>query len=181
MGIHGLTTFFSGSNGDNIDSSMKEFIPYGSHLVTDGPGFLFHLLNSPEGLKINRQFGGSYLEFDSIIRNAYYDLVRMGFSLSVYFDGSSTLMKAATLKKRSSSRENEWLEMYNAVLGDDSNLDQKNLVLPPLSKQQFIYTLIALGVPLIFCDHEADQPIALACKEGNWQSIRQHYCYGADR
>lgn len=177
MGIHGLRSFLRDSCIE--DSIQREIIPYGSVLNVDAFGWLFHLMLGPEGLEISRQYGGDYFLFDNLIRKSYYELLDLGCTLHMYFDGGKTQMKAKTLTKRKEKRNEEWLNMYNASLGGDTNLNQKVLIIPPLTRQQFIYTLTALGVSLINCDCEADQAIALACLEGN-KCGRLHFCYGAD-
>lgn len=178
MGIIGLKKYLS--SDQNSDLAVKEWIPYGSRLNVDAFGWLFHLMNSPEGLSILRQYGGSYIDFDALIRKAYFEIISLGLTLSLYFDGRNTQMKMNTHKERDSKRAESWMAIYYASKSDNARLHQSTLDLPALTKQQFIYTMTSLGASLIYCDHEADQQIALSCKEANETSVRSCFCYGDD-
>lgn len=119
---------------------------------------------SPEGMVISRQHGGSYFELDNLIRKAYFNLINMGFTVTMYFDGHSTLFKEATLEKRLSTREQQWEEIYHITLLDNINIIQDKLSLPPLTFELFKYTLNSLGAEVIYSEYEADQDISIACK-----------------
>ena len=175
MGVIGLKKFLK-----RADVAVEESIPYGSHLNIDANGWLFEIINSAKGLAIQRQYGGSYTVFDNLIRNSYNDLVIAGFTMTFYFDGSDSLMKKAMRTERNSKRAERWMAVYLATLCEDAKLDQSNLDLPPLTTQQFIFTLMSLGVSMVHCNFEADQTIAIACMEAAESSTRPCYCYGND-
>ena len=174
MGIQGLKRYLKDRYNQNLCS--KESIPDGSFLHVDALGWMFHLMQSAEGLEIARQCGGSYIAFDSLIRKSYYDLVKLRFQPIFYMDGKSTNMKAATRKERDEKRAESWMALYNSlcVVG---RVDQTKLDLPPLTIQQFVHSLNALGLDVIHCPHEADQFMALKSVE---QPEQSHFCYGED-
>lgn len=174
MGIIGLKRFLQAEKVYVIED-----LPFGSHLLIDANGWLFHVIDSPDGLAIQRQLGGSYTAFDNLIRKAYSELIGGGFRISFYLDGRDSRMKVATKNERERDRSDPWMAIYNATRCDDDTLDQTTLNWPPLTKKQFIYTLISLGASLTYCKYEADQQIAIDCMIKNENSTRS-YCYGND-
>ena len=180
MGIKGLKKYID--SDANTHLHVTENIPYGSRLHVDGNGWMFHLMQSAEGLAISRQYGGSYIEYDSLVRKRYHGLINHGISLSFYFDGADSHMKSATKKERSIQRGESWMNVYNATVSRNPEPDQKILDLPPFTKQQFVSTLESLGAPMIFCKFEADQEMVLACNDANIRSkpSQLHYCFGDD-
>ena len=182
MGIKGLKQFLD--KEENSHLHVHEWVPHGSHLHVDANGWMFFAMSSAEGLAISKQYGGSYQEYDRIIRTKYHSMISAGFSLSFYFDGAESSMRSAKKKDRSLQRIQSWLAIRGAISIGDPEPNQKTLDLPPLTKQQFVSTLESIGAHLIFCDYEADQAIALACSSGNVQSTppeyQSHYCFGDD-
>ena len=162
MGIIGLKRFLLAEK-----VSVTERLPFGSHLLVDANGWLFHIIDSPDGLAIQRQQGGSYKAFDNLIRNSFSDLISLGFRLSFYFDGKDSCMKESTKRERNQNRPDPWMALYNATRCEDDNLDQSTLDWPPLTKMQFIYTLRSLGARITYCQYEADQQIAIDCMSMN--------------
>ena len=179
MGIKGLKHFLD--KEENLHLHVREWVPHGSHLHIDANGWMFFAMYSAEGLAISRQHGGSYREYDRIIRTKYHSMISAGFSLSFYFDGVESSMRSAKKKDRSLQRIQSWLAIRRAISIGDPEPDQKTFDLPPLTKQQFVSTLESIGAHLVFCDYKADQAIALACRTANIQSAQSHYCFGDEK
>lgn len=174
MGIQGLKKYLKDKNHPVF--FRTEWIPDGSYLHVDALGWMFHLMQSPDGREIARQCGGSYIAFDSLIRKSYYDLINFRFKVIFYLDGASSTMKAATRKERDEKRAESWMALYNSLCNVDW-VDQMKLDLPPLTIQQFVHSLNALGCDIIRCPYEADQFMALKSVE---QPDQSHFCYGED-
>lgn len=126
------------------------------------------------GKEILRQYGGSYSQLDKLIRIAYSELINLGLTLSFYFDGENSAMKEGTRRERDAKRYESWLAIHDSA-SQNLNEDQSMLDLPPLSMEQFVYTLTSVGAKQITSKFEADQMIAIATRDG-WS----HYCNGND-
>lgn len=175
MGIKGLKKYLESIPHKHGGESL----PRSSYLHVDANGWIFYLMRSPEGLQIARQFGGSYMGLDSVIRDSYIFLLCCGLRPIFYFDGRDTFMKKDTRNERNKKRLESQAAIYDAI-NADAIPDQKQLDLPPLTKLQFIHTLKSLGAVIVNCDYEADQEMVLACKKANSESDSLHYCYGDD-
>jgi XPG N-terminal domain len=180
MGVKGLKGYLDSEANSKLH--VTEPIPNGSRLHVDGNGWMFHLMKTPEGLAIPRQYGGSYIEYDSLLRKTYHGLLDLGISLTFYFDGADSHMKSTTKKERRLQRGESWMAVYNAIVSRDPEPDQKILDLPPFTKQQFLSTLESLGATMVHCEFEADQDMVLACRKANEKSkqSQSHYCFGDD-
>ena len=180
MGIKGLKHFLD--RDDNLHLHIKECLPYGSHLHVDANSWMLYLMFTAEGLAISKQYGGSYIEYDHIIRTNYDSLYSAGFTLSFYFDGAESIMESAMKKDRSLQQIESWLAIRGATSSGDPEPDQTVLDLPPFTKQQFVSTLESIQAHLIFCEYEAKQAMVVACRTANSQSIssQSHYCFGDD-
>ena len=178
MGIKGLKQFLDKEGNSHLH--VREWVPHGSHLHIDANSWMLFAMSLAEGLAISKQYGGSYREYDRYIRTKYRSMISAGFSLSFYFDCVESSMKSTTKKDRSLQRIQSWLAIRRAISIGDPEPDQTALDLPPLTKHQFVSTLESVGAHLVFCDYEADQAIALACRTANIQSAQSHYCFGDD-
>jgi hypothetical protein len=132
-----------------------EELKAGSKLLIDGSGLAIHLLGKSP-------IGGDYGAYDAavsifvgLVRDAQVDLV-------VYKDGKTKRMKASTHRSRNRQRLEEWedLRMYC----NDGNLSQSK-PFPPLFSWQFYGTLECLGVEIVTCEEEADQKLAIDCRQ----------------
>lgn len=180
MGIKGLKKYIDSDANSKLH--VTESISHNSRLHIDGNGWMFHLMKSADGLAISRQYGGSYIEYDSLIRERYHRLMNSGMNLSFYFDGADSPMKSTTKKERNLQRGESWMAVYNATISRNPKPDQTTLDIPPFTKQQFLSTLESLGATMIFCEFEADQEMVLACHKSNVRSklSQSHYCFGDD-
>jgi hypothetical protein len=176
MGVHGLKLYLTTAGAC---SSQEEKLQSGSVLVVDGNGWLFSVLDNANTLE--RQYGGSYMYLDQLIRAEIIRMLDMKLRLVFYIDGDESRMKNATAEKRRKRREEMWENVYNTTLDDtDGKIVQRDLAVPPLVINQLKSTLRALGMPVRICEYEADQDVARACMEGN-QVEGNHYVYAGDR
>jgi XPG N-terminal domain len=175
MGIKGLKKHLESISHE----PARECLASSSYLHVDANGWIFYLMRSPQGLEIARQFGGSYMGLDTLVRDSYHSLLNFGVKPIFYFDGRDTPMKKDTRNERNKKRLESQAAIYDAIIAD-AEPDQKQLDLPPLTKFQFVHSLKSLGASTIHCNYEADQEIVLACKKANSENQNVHYCYGDD-
>lgn len=177
MGIKGLKKYLESNPALHIGTP----IPGNSHLHIDAYGWMFYLMQTPAGLEISRQFGGSYIALDTLVRDSYVFLLSCGLKLTFYFDGRDIPMKRITRTERNKKRVNSQAAIHDAITYvSETKLDQALLDLPPLTKLQYIHTLKSLKANIVDCKYEADQEMVLACKRANDQEPNAHYCYGDD-
>jgi XPG N-terminal domain len=174
MGIKGLKKHLK-----SISHDPTRELQNGSFLHIDADGWIFYLMRSTKGLEIARQFGGSYISLDNLIRDSYISLCNFGLKLIFYFDGRDIPMKKDTRNERNKKRLESYAAIYDAII-TDAKPDQQQLDLPTLTKFQFMHTLESLGASIVHCNYEADQMIAIACREANSKNENAHYCYGDD-
>ena len=175
MGIKGLKKYLESISHDHA----RECLPKRSHLHIDATGWVFYLMRSAKGLDIARQFGGSYMDLDNLVRDSYISLLDCGLEPIFYFDGRDTPMKKDTRIERNIKRLESQAAIYDAI-NSDAIPDQRELDLPPLTTFQFRQTLKSLGARITDCKYEADQEMVLACKQANSRKDSVHYCYGDD-
>ena len=164
MGVQGLLKRLNKDFDEN--SLSREIIPRNSTLIVDGNGLLFHMMTSVvadlHGLTLDKQYGGNYTNFEELTRKEIFRMTKiLGFNLVVYFDGDDSYLKGDTSAKRRKRMNEEWVALYYSTLGDTPTL-QDNLPLPCFAKDQLVFTLKNLKVPIVYCQLEADQDIALA-------------------
>ncbi|XP_061663396.1 protein asteroid homolog 1 isoform X2 [Syngnathoides biaculeatus] len=152
MGVHGLTTFVEGNRHFLYNVRFR-----GSRLVVDGSSLYFNLYLK-HGL--DRQHGGDYDAFASLVHEFFAALEVCGIEPYVVLDGGSdpSNKKFDTLQQRLQSRIKEAENMSQGRNGS---------VLPILTRQVFIEVLIREGVSLVQCLAEADWDIA--CLAHEWR------------
>ena len=182
MGLTELQQYLKHSK--NSDLSAIERIPHGSHLLIDALDWLNYLLNSssPEKtMTTKRQSYASYLEIDNLIREAHYQLIGYGFTMSLYFDGKKSLLRGISGKNPNISDNlgRSLNDGFNAAKTCDGKLGVE-IQYPPLAIIQYKCTLKSLGVKITSCEYEAIQMIASDCYEMNESCITPFYCYSTN-
>ena len=186
MGIKGFLSLFS-------SFKIKENLSLINYLFIDGYGFLFSILNS-----ISRS-NFSYLNLKLRIEEEIVKLQNLNFVLYFFIDGNNTQFKRKIKEKRKKEIKIKWKNYYSYYLKEERNKDEEEeeeneekkegknnhrgddgFPIPCLCIEQFIITLLSNKLPIYFCNGEADQEIALACKIFN-ESNQSAYCYSADR
>jgi hypothetical protein len=81
MGIKGLWTVCQ-----DLDFGHPSPIAPGTRLLIDGPGWVFHLIESPSAL--SRRDGGDLSEVARRVREAITRFVRAGLVPEVWWDGT---------------------------------------------------------------------------------------------
>ena len=180
MGIKGLLTFVK-----SLPIPLEK-IEEGSTLHIDGSGWCFQLIQQlnetfPSELPEYTLLGGLYFKFDQYIRQQV-DYLQNGLKLHliVYNDGSNKRMKEATAQRRCEDRNQQWCNLLSICM--TQKYEKSNLPFPRLSIDQFLATIATLGIPIISCDTEADQDIAIAVSKANATSAdhERHFAYAND-
>ena len=173
MGVKGLRNYLKCRH----ISGIQELIVPGTLLVVDGFAWLYFILRGYDPFQ--KQYGGDYLALDALIRHSVRELTEQGLRLVVVFDGKHTpKCKDAIKEERRADKCDQWYSIYESTLlggFHDPALNQDNLVIPALTTVQFMYTLQAIGIPLQFCEGEADAEIAILC-----QSVPSAMIYSLD-
>lgn len=200
MGIRGLLGFLRSSKGVTGKSCEPEELPAGGCLLVDAVGFGLTVL---EGLteKFDKdvcafELGGCYMLLQQELVESVEKLLKEGFRLIFYFDGSSRgVMKASTLARRRQQREEKWGALFDGIGHGDGGKqripEQKDLPYPPLVVDELRTVLLskfsnAQGVEVVECQGEADQDLARACIElnasgsGSGSSSKTAYVYTGD-
>ena len=174
MGVRGLRAFL---NFLHVGGHVSELRPENVVLLVDGVGFVMGIVEGMTGKYkelCNWELGGCYRLIHSEILAEIEKLLEQGFHLRFFFDGSSSCspIKTSTLNKRMLQREEKWLELYNAVMDDDSAQKippQERLPLPYLvvNELKTVLQFFPEDCVVVNCEGEADQEISLACIEGN--------------
>eukprot|EP01041_Mallomonas_annulata_P026427 gene26427-47744_t len=108
MGIKGLFPFIKSCSVER-DALISEHIPPGSILLIDGNGLGFHIYDCHIDA-MPRQYGGSYDVFDrKLISHISRLTVEFGLTVRIYFDGNTPRMKEATALKRTTQRDDAWV------------------------------------------------------------------------
>jgi hypothetical protein len=181
MGIHKLNQLLNHKRLSAERESLLDDVT----LLIDGNGWMFHLLDQLP-LHNFREFGGYYIELDALIKGEILNLNgRLGFKTIVYFDGHSSALKSLTRRDRLIEKNQTYLNLFG-VLSDGQKgrkQGQDDLPIPVLVFDQLKSSLAELCVPVIQCDREADQEIAIACSESifKYGYNAQVFVYANDR
>lgn len=166
---------------NNLNYNNVEIIQENSNLFIDGYSFLFYII---KGIKIYELYlnDNYYNILNNIIVNEINKLKLFKFNLYFYFDGNQTQFKKETKLKRLEEIKLKWKNLHSYLNKEDNSKhsNDNNLPIPTLSFDQLIITLLSLKLPVYFCNGEADQEIALACKT-SIESNQSSYCYCNDR
>jgi hypothetical protein len=152
----------------------EEIIPPNSALFVHGNGFLIHLL---ESIDIQRTTLDQHLHHQ--IESKIQSLRALGFQLTFFFDGSKSRFKSAAKRQCLLEKRKEW-SRFKDLLTSKADTSQEQLPLPTLSCEQLIISLLALDIPLSFCEGECQQDLARACKRSNDAKVPS-FCYCDDR
>ena len=179
MGVKGLLTLLR-----SLPVPMER-IEEGSTLHIDGAGWCFQLIQQlnetyPSGLPEYTLLGGLYYELDQCIRQEVdYLQNQLRLQLILYDDGSQKRMKEATAEKRCEDRNQQWCNLLNICM--NQKFEKASLPMPKLSFDQFLATIADLGIPIVSCEAEADQEVALAVVQSNAVSAdHRHFAYAKD-
>ena len=175
MGIKGLTATVK-----KLSSGTTEALPANAHLIVDGDGWVFEILQQCEADGYSVLYGGDYVYIDSLVQKEIAYLRSLNLSLTFYFGGGSNEFKETTKQQRQQQRELLWLNVYEYCRNGTLNAGAE-LPIPTLGIHQIEYSLASLGVKIVKCDVEADQEIAKAVCEGNSIIPGSCFCYGKDR
>lgn len=121
------------------------------------------------------ELGGCYILLHIELLATVDNLLKEGFRLVFYFDGSSRgVMKASTLARRKQQREERWGGLFDGIGHKDGGKqripEQKDLPYPPLVVDELrtvLSSFASKGVEVVECQGEADQDLARACIELN--------------
>ena len=142
MGIDGLWEYLNDLRG-------AERIPDGSFLHINALEWISHLQQSTVGLQMTRKCGRSYIIYDALIRKSHSDLVRLGLKPIFYLlDGTFSYANKVTQNERDEKRIKSW-EHLREKSGSLHN--EALLQLPPLTIQQLVHSLNAVGAEVIRC------------------------------
>ena len=133
------------------------------------------------------QFGGQYSALADYYRNEIKKLMTT-FELEFYFDGSrNKKVKSATLSSRERDRQDLWFNLYKLCTSTSPRYRAKPISVDELPTATLhIETFRCIvsefdDIKVIECEYEADQEIAIACKENNSNGTgARAYCYGND-
>jgi hypothetical protein len=153
----------------------EEIIPPNSALFVHGNGFLDYLLGSINIEHRNTETLDQYLHKQ--IESQIQSLRALSFQLNFFFDGSKARFKSAAKLQRLLKSREEWSSFKDLLT--KANAFQE-LPLPTLSCEQLIVSLLALDIPISFCEGECQQDLARACKRSNDAKIPS-FCYCDDR
>lgn len=165
MDVDDLWEYLEGLRG-------AERIPDGSFLHINALEWTSHLLQSPEGLQMTNKCGRSYITYDAFIRKSHHDLVKLGLKPIFYLlDSTSSYAHTATRNERDKKRIESWMLLHK---NSGHSCDQTQLELPPLTIQQLVHSLNAVGSDVIRC-----QNIHFMALESVQRMIRYHpqFCY----
>eukprot|EP00603_Paraphysomonas_imperforata_P009533 CAMPEP_0114465236 /NCGR_PEP_ID=MMETSP0104-20121206/8383_1 /TAXON_ID=37642 ORGANISM="Paraphysomonas imperforata, Strain PA2" /NCGR_SAMPLE_ID=MMETSP0104 /ASSEMBLY_ACC=CAM_ASM_000202 /LENGTH=1658 /DNA_ID=CAMNT_0001638425 /DNA_START=38 /DNA_END=5014 /DNA_ORIENTATION=+ len=173
MGIKGLLSFV---NKNEVSKRIPlQPLTRGSHLLIDGNGYIFALLNYLNESEIEC----SYAQYRFVLkRELAYLRDDLGLHVEVYFDGSERQLKRVTDKARKISRLNKWVRLYDIFVQNQS-WERRDLPKPVLVQELMINTLREEGVSIEWCTGEADQDMALACQRLRSEGLSA-YCYADD-
>lgn len=173
MGIRGLTKALKRRAGE----LQPEILPVDATLVVDGDGWAFEMINRVRDF----MHGGNYLSLHEEVCREVQNLLGMGLQLVFYFGGGSDDFKSGTKLKRTRDREEEWMNAY--AMCRERKLDPLlSLPIAPMGIIQVVATLEEIGMCIVRCNEEADQPIARKVRDHNQQDGKETYfCYGRDR
>ncbi|XP_026155501.1 protein asteroid homolog 1 [Mastacembelus armatus] len=152
MGVQGLTTVVEGNRDLLKDVKFRD-----SRLVIDGCSLYFWLYFK-QGL--DQQHGGDYDAFADLLTQFLSALAACNIQPYVVIDGGidPSDKKFSTVRERLKSKIRE---------ADSIAHGRNGSVLPILTRDVFIQSLIQKGVPLVQCPAEADWEIACLAHQWN--------------
>jgi hypothetical protein len=190
MGIEGFWSYIYKSGLHDL--FMEQVTCQGATLLVDGSNFMFHLMKltvENGDQPIDRRFGGSYAEFRAIIRREVNQLLDLGFSITVFFDGHASAFKKKVLPASQGNAgvtgwKKEWADLHHIINYEVKVIDQDSLPLAPLTRHFFELVLwqdFGDTVQLVTCDREADIVIGQRCMQLIASGKKSCFIYSDDR
>ena len=151
MGVRGLATLVK-----QRGRTAAEELPSGTTLLIDGSGMVNFLLRGDR-----YDLGGDYGRLEALVTQSITRLQKAGYRITVYKDGDKRRMKAHERRRRLKQRRNEWVSLEDWAKSA-SGRPTVDFPRPVLASKSFYNCIKRLGVKIVDCEEEADQPLAKA-------------------